>query len=402
MKIGIMGGTFDPIHNGHLYIAKEALSEFSLDKVLFIPTGISYMKEGFSKAEDRLAMTGLAVKGEKHFEVSDIEIKRGGNTYTVDTIRELKEANPKDKFYFIIGTDTLFMLEKWRNPEYIFENVTILVAARADEQSDNQKKKAKEYKEKYGAKIKFLSAKEMPVSSTKIRAGFKIPDCNYRIKPDCPEKVAKYAVENNLYRPPMTEDEMLELLKDDLKPKRIIHSFGVRDTAVKLAEIHGYDVDKARIAGLLHDCAKYESLEDKKTLCGRFAYPISEIEISNPELLHAKAGAALAQLKYGIDDPEIIDAIYYHTTGKPNMDPISLIIFISDYIEPGRNHSPKLDDFRAIAEVDLKKCAAFILEETLLYLDSRPGNKIKAIDPATKQSYESYKIYLESENTNED
>jgi len=402
MKIGIMGGTFDPIHNGHLYIAENALSEFSLDKVLFIPTGISYMKEGFSKAEDRLAMTELAISGRKHFEVSDIETKRGGNTYTADTIRELKAQYPKDKFYFIIGTDTLFMLEKWKDPEYIFENVTVIVAARQDEQSDNQKKKAKEYKDRYGAKIKFLSAKEMPVSSTRIRAGFKIPDTNYRTAPDCPEKVAKYAEKHALYKLPMTEEEMLELLKEDLKPKRIIHSFGVRDTAVKLAEIHGYDVNKARIAGLLHDCAKYESLEGKKALCARFSYPVTEIELSNPELLHAKAGAALARLKYGIDDPEIIDAIYYHTTGRPNMDPISLIIFISDYIEPGRNHSPKLDDFRAVAEIDLKKCAALILEETLLYLDSRPGNKIKAIDPTTKQSYESYKIYLESENTNED
>ena len=399
MKIGIMGGTFDPIHNGHLYIAKEATEEYSLNKVLFIPTGASYMKQGYSDSSDRLAMTELAISGEKRFEVSDIEIKRAGNTYTADTIRELKELYPKDKLYFIIGTDTLFMLEKWRNPEYIFANVIILVASREDERQDSQKKKAKEYKEKFDAKIKFMSAKEYPVSSTKLRAAFKIPDETYQIKADCPKAVTEYAKEHHLYdADPMTEEEIIELLKDDLKPKRLIHSFGVRDTAEKLAGIHGYDVQKARIAALLHDCAKYVAFDEKKELCAKFGYPVTEFEENNPELLHAKAGAALAQLKYGIKDPEIIDAIYYHTTGKPGMNPLTLIIFISDYIEPGRNHSPKLDDFRALAEQDLKKCAACILEETLLYLDSRPGNKIKAVDPTTKQSYEAYKIYLESEN----
>ena len=127
MKIGILGGTFDPIHNGHLYIAKKAMEKYSLSKVLFIPTGVSYMKSGVSLAVHRYEMTRLAIRDFPEFEISDLEVFRGGNTYTFETIQELKKEYPDDKFYFIIGTDTLFMMEKWRNFEYLFENLTLIV-----------------------------------------------------------------------------------------------------------------------------------------------------------------------------------------------------------------------------------------------------------------------------------
>lgn len=396
MKIGILGGTFDPIHNGHLYIAKKAMEKFSLSKVLFIPTGVSYMKTGVSLAVHRYEMTRLAVKDFPEFEISDLEVFRGGNTYTYQTVQELKKEHPDDKFYFIIGTDTLFMMDKWRNFEYLFENLTLIVADREGQDNDRQEKKAEEYKKKYHAKIKFLNEDRYNISSTQVRSAFKITNPQYHTTPDCPAAVIQYAEENHLYdNEPLSEDEILCVLKKDLKPKRITHSLGVRNTAVELAEIHHLDVDKARTAGLLHDCAKYLSTEEKLELCRKYDYPVSEIELANPELLHAKAGAAYANAKYNITDSEILDAIYYHTTGKPAMDPISLVIFIADYIEPGRHHSDKLDTFRKIAKENLEKCAGLILEETLIYLDSRPGNQIKAVDPQTRQSYGYYKLYLE-------
>ena len=395
MKIGIIGGTFDPIHNGHLYIANKAMEEFSLSKVIFIPTGVSYMKTDVSNAKHRYEMVRLAIKNYPNFEISDLEVFRGGNTYTCETIAELKKTHPEDKFYFIIGVDTLFMMEKWKNFEYIFQNVTIIVADREDQNRKDKKEKADYLKKNYGAKIKFLEAEKYDVSATLLRAALKIKSPAYKIQAECPDSVICYAEEKHLYdNSPMKESEILELLKLDLKPKRVTHTLGVCETADELAKIHDVDVNKARIAALLHDCAKYFSTEDKVDLCREYGYPVSELELKNPELLHAHAGAALAKAKYGIEDPEIEDAIYYHTTGKPGMSPLTLIIFISDYIEPGRNHSPKLDEFRQIAKNDLNKCAANILEETLLYLDSRPNNKIKAIDPTTKQAYEYYKVFL--------
>ncbi len=395
MKIGIIGGTFDPIHNGHIYIAGKAMEEFSLSKVLFMPTGVSYMKTDVSNAKDRYEMVRLALKDYPNFEISDLEVFRGGYTYTCETIAELKKIYPDDKLYFIIGTDTLFMMEKWKNYDYIFQNVTIIVADRAGENESDQKDKADYLKKQFGAKIKFLKAKKYNLSATLLRAGFKIKSPAYKIKQDCPDSVVRYAEENHLYdSSPMKESEILELLRLDLKPKRITHTLGVVEMAAKLAEIHSCDIKKARTAALLHDCAKYLSTQEKADLCREYHFPVSDLEMSNPELLHAKAGAALASKKYGIEDEEIMDAIYYHTTGKPDMSLLTMIIFISDYIEPGRTHSPKLNDFRAMAEEDLNKCAGNILEETCLYLESRPNNKIKAIDPTTKEAYEYYKIYI--------
>jgi nicotinate-nucleotide adenylyltransferase len=344
----------------------------------------------------RYEMTRLAVKDFPEFEISDLEVFRGGNTYTYETVQELKKEYPDDKFYFIIGTDTLFMMEKWKNFEYLFENLTLIVAEREGENTDKQYKKAEELKKKYKAKIKFMEEARYDISSTQVRASFKVTNPKYHIVPDCPAGVIQYAEENHLYDEfPLTEDEILCLLKMELKPKRIVHSLGVRDTAVELAEIHHLDANKARLAGLLHDCAKYLTTEEKLELCREYDFPVSDIELANPELLHAKAGSAYANKKYNINDQEILDAIYYHTTGKPAMDPISLVIFIADYIEPGRHHSDKLDSFRQIAKENLEKCAGLILEETLIYLNSRPGNQIKAVDPNTQRSYEYYKLFLE-------
>ena len=146
MKVCIFGGTFDPIHKGHIHIAKNALSEFSLDKVIFMPTGCSYMKKDVTPSIHRLNMLKLAVDGIEKFEVSLLEVEREGYTYTKDTVEIYKKENPEDELYFLIGTDTLFMIEKWYEPEYLFENLIFLVADRNDEKSQN---KAEELKSKY-------------------------------------------------------------------------------------------------------------------------------------------------------------------------------------------------------------------------------------------------------------
>ena len=173
-KIGILGGTFDPIHNGHLMIAKEAMQEYGLSKVYLIPTGISYMKEGVTDSYFRYEMTKLAAYETEAFIASDVEIKRDGNTYTCDTIQYFKETHPDSKLYFIIGTDSLFSIEKWRNVDYIFKNCTILCATRVEEGSKEQTEcaelqKSKELNEKFGADISFVHCTPMDVSSTEIR-----------------------------------------------------------------------------------------------------------------------------------------------------------------------------------------------------------------------------------------
>ena len=170
MKICIFGGTFDPVHEGHIHIAKNALSEFKLDKVIFMPSGNSYMKKDVSPAIHRYNMLKLALEEYPEFELSDIEIKREGYTYTKDTIEEFKANHPDDELFFLIGSDTLFMIEKWYEPEYLFHNLHFLVADRNDEEMN---KKSEELKDKFNAKIDFLCCDFLDISSSEIREEFK-------------------------------------------------------------------------------------------------------------------------------------------------------------------------------------------------------------------------------------
>ena len=131
-KIGIMGGTFNPVHYGHLLLAESAREVFELDKVLFMPSGDSYMKDASSilHGETRMQMLKLAIDGNPYFEISRIELDRTGPTYTCDTLAQLQQQNSEDTYYFIMGADSLLMLESWKDPEYVLRNCTIAAAVR--------------------------------------------------------------------------------------------------------------------------------------------------------------------------------------------------------------------------------------------------------------------------------
>ena len=383
MKICISGGTFDPIHNGHIEIAKIALSQFNLDKVIFMPTGNSYMKSDVTPSIHRYNMLKLAIEGIDKFEISDLEIKRAGYTYTKDTVVYFKENYPDDELYFLIGTDTLFMLEKWYMPEYLFKNLIFIVAKRGDADSAA---KTEELKEKFNADIRFMHNDIIDISSTEIREEFDNKSYDEFNNRFFDKKVFEYIKENHLYKE-MNDAEMITLLSKELKESRLMHTFGVIDTATALAKAYQADIKKCERAALLHDCAKYMPLEDMIAICERNFVELNDLEKSKDSLLHAKAGACLAYEKYGIKDKEILDAIKYHTTGKPDMSLIEKIIFVSDFIEPGRTHSEKLPMYRMIAMADINLVCMNILKDTLDYLESLN----EEIDPLTKETYIFYK-----------
>ena len=383
MKICISGGTFDPIHKGHIEIAKIALSQFNLDKVIFMPTGNSYMKSDVTPSIHRYNMLKLAIEGIDKFEISDLEIKRAGYTYTKDTVAYFKENYPDDELYFLIGTDTLFMLEKWYMPEYLFKNLIFIVAKRGDADSVA---KAEELKEKFNADIRFMHNDIIDISSTEIREEFDNKSYDEFNNRFFDKKVFEYIKENHLYKE-MNDAEMITLLSKELKESRLMHTFGVIDTATALAKAYQADIKKCERAALLHDCAKYMPLEDMIAICERNLVELNDLEKSKDSLLHAKAGACLAYEKYGIKDKEILDAIKYHTTGKPDMSLIEKIIFVSDFIEPGRTHSEKLPMYRMIAMADINLVCMNILKDTLDYLESLN----EEIDPLTKETYIFYK-----------
>lgn len=191
----------------------------------------------------------------------------------------------------------------------------------------------------------------------------------------------------------MKREKIMNEMRKSLPSRRFEHTLGVTYTAACLAMRYGADIEKARIAGLLHDSAKYMSSKEKIQTCLKNGLPVSQYEEKNPELLHAKLGAYLAEDRYGISDPEILSAITWHTTGKPDMTLLEKILYIADYMEPNRDQAPNLPEVRKLAFVDLDECLFLILKDSIAYLSGRSIT----IDPMTQTTYEYYKALRESQ-----
>ncbi len=187
----------------------------------------------------------------------------------------------------------------------------------------------------------------------------------------------------------MTEElkQISRKLSKILKKDRYNHTLGVMYTAASLAMCYGADIRKAMTAGLLHDCGKYLSAEEQIRLCRKKNISLTESELEMPALVHAKLGAYLARHEYGITDPDILDAITYHTTGRPDMTLLEKIVYIADYIEPNRKEIPGLDQIRRIVFTDIDRAVCLSAGSTVRYL--RNGGK--AVDPMTVNTYNFYK-----------
>lgn len=197
-KIGIFGGTFNPVHTAHLIIAETAREEAGLDDILFVPSGCSYLKNvsEILPARERINMTGLAIEDNPHFALSTIEIDRGGNSYTCDTLTELKERYPEQEYYLIVGADNLFTMEEWKNVELIFQNAKILAAVRGGRKRSDMEEKMAQLKEKYGADISLLDVRHIDISSSMIRK--RVAE-GRSIRYIVPDKVRDYIIKNHLY-----------------------------------------------------------------------------------------------------------------------------------------------------------------------------------------------------------
>lgn len=198
-KIGIVGGTFNPIHLGHLLLAEAARETFNLDRVLFIPSGNSYMKDAkqILDGNNRLHLVELAVRGNPFFEVSAMEIERMGETYTCDTLKILKQKYPETEFYFIVGADSLFHMQKWKNPEIIFQSCHVAAAVRDNMDLSAVKQKAQELQKQYHASVFPVSLGQIDISSTMIRDRIRQ---HRSIRYMVPASVLQYIEEKHFYQ----------------------------------------------------------------------------------------------------------------------------------------------------------------------------------------------------------
>lgn len=185
-------------------------------------------------------------------------------------------------------------------------------------------------------------------------------------------------------------DFLKTCMKNVLSDTRYLHSMGVYEVAIDMAHIYGCDVEKTGVAAILHDCAK--PLSDNVLLmeCNSRGIPVSQYEAKNLQLLHAKIGAVIAKEEYGVEDMDILNAITYHTTGRPGMSILEKIIFIADYIEPNRKELPRIKEIRKAAYTNIDYAIVMILENTLTYLQSTDT----CIDIMTVRTCEYYQASL--------
>jgi len=404
-KIGIMGGTFNPIHLSHIMVAGRALEYLKLDKILFMPSKLPAHKDNneLVSEKDRNAMVKMAIKDYPGFEFSDYEMNRDGYTYTADTVEHLTHENPNVRYYFILGGDSLAQFEKWHRPDHILENCALVCAPRISDavglKGNNEEfiNIAKHLVDKFSKKkadgsifipeIHFIPGPLISISSSDVRNHIK---CGMAITGMVPAGVDRYIAENGLYTDAFFESIKQEL-QNKLTPKRYKHVINVAETAFKLALSYGIDPVKAYTAGLLHDCAKYFSDEEILKEAEKYGIVPEAAELATPcNLLHSKVGSFIAAEKYCIEEKDILDAIYYHTTGRPNMTLLEEIIYAADILEPGRDmeYTPSLDILRSEASYDLDLVVYQLLENVVPYLKEKCKDSICTL---TLDTYEYYK-----------
>ena len=373
MKIGVYGGTFNPPHLGHLTAARSVFELLNLDLLLLIPAGLPPHKElpaGSPTAVQRLEMTRLAGEqlglGDK-VRTLDIELERGGRSFTSDTLAQLREQYPDSELWLLMGTDMFLTLQTWHEPEKILSLAGVAAFGRTEEDTEELFSAQRDYLYRTYPQARIFTLTlpgVIDVSSTELREKLAKGRGANLLAP----AVYGYILREGLYN---TNADLKHLPLSQLRPvalsylkhKRIPHVLGTEQEAIRLAERYGADVEKARAAALLHDCTKKLDMPAQLALCEQYGIELDELEQKALKLLHSKTGAAIARDVFGVDD-DIYSAIWYHTTGHAHMTKLEKIIYLADYIEPSRDF-PGMDTLRKVCYEDLDKGLLLGLEMTI-------------------------------------
>ena len=385
-RIGIYGGSFNPVHEGHVLAAKEFIRMLSLDTLLMIPAGIPPHKalaEGSPDAHTRMALLQSAVEEIPAVRADDLELRREGRSYTFDTLAELRGRYPRDTLILLMGTDMFLSFRQWYRWEEILRSAPIAVLHRsADSAAQNAALAAlaEEFRA-MGADVTVLDNSFVDVSSTEVRRMLFFGAGEGLV----PEKVLRLIRENGLYgadadRRNLPFSVLRELSLAQHDPKRVPHVLGCCETAVRLAQRWGENCADAARAGILHDVTKALSFTDQLRLCEKYAIMSDNREKTAKEIYHGKTAAAVAGKLFG-ENENVCRAIEWHTTGRGGMTTLEKILYLADYIEPNRA-MPGLERLRALAYSDLDAAMVCGLDMTLSYL----REKGKIPDPASTEA----------------
>lgn len=359
-KIGLLGGSFDPIHDGHMLLAKTAYRQLKLNEVWFIPVLNNPFKERqMAPAKDRVAMIELALRKEKHFHVQTIELQQDPQkkSYTYRTLQALKEKYPDVQFYYLVGMDQVEKFDRWYEAEKISQMVQLVAMARKGYAGNTENEKK--------FHMQRLVCHPLKASSTAIRQGhFKHVD----------DKVIEYLTMHGLY--------LEEIVQHMMSEKRFKHTQSMAHLAKDIAQANQIDPLKAYVAGMLHDIAK--EMEPNKALkLMQKHYP--KYVTMPPAVWHQWLSCRLAKKKFHVHDKEILNAIKHHTTGCTHMGPLDMCIYVADKYDPSRGFDSQKQI--ALCKKDLK--AGFIASLEDFYRFSQEKNR--PIDPVFYKIYQTYK-----------
>lgn len=369
-RIGVYGGSFNPPHIGHVLAAREAAQALELDRVIFLPAAQPPHKTlpaGTPDEGTRLALVRAAAAELPCAEVSDLEFRRSGPSYTADSLRLLAQENPGDELFLLMGTDMFLSLHTWSRPEEICRLAQIVLAVRetADEPAlDAQRERLQTH---CHARVHILQNRFVELSSTTVRrmAAFGCLDGLI------PEGVRAIIEREGLYQfgapwKSLSFERLREVSLSLHKPSRVAHVIGCCETAARLAERYGADPTDAARAGILHDITKALDGANQLRLCEKYGIIVDTFEREHTKLLHARTGSAVARHIFGENDA-VCDAIFWHTTGKADMTTLEKIVYLADYIEPNRSFDG-VEPIRALAERDLDRALLAGFEQSILEL----------------------------------
>jgi len=383
-RIGVFGGTFNPPHVGHILAAEQAISALELDRLLLVPDRVAPHKQlpgNSATPRQRLEMLRIAAEGKPKMTVSDIELDREGPSYTVETVRQLKQRFPDAKLYLLMGTDMFLSFLNWRQPEQILENAELAVVYRGEKGEADAVRKQKAALEQQNARVHLIQNRINAISSTQLRRLLAFHCADDFLSPG----VADYIRSNGLYdvaapwkNLPM--ERLEQVVVRLLNPNRVAHVLGCRDTAVALARRWGADETDAARAGILHDITKALDGPLQLTLCRAYGKILSDFSQKNPKTLHALTGSLVAERIFG-ENAAVVSAIANHTTGKAGMDLLETIIYVADYMEPNRDF-PGVQTLRELAFSDISAALKLGLEMTLEHLKQQGSE----VSPESKEA----------------
>lgn len=364
-RIGIYGGTFNPPHVGHIRGAQYAIGALQLDKLLLIPSCTAPHKDlppNSPTPAQRAEMLRLA-KGEK-MEVCDMELTRGGTSYTYETVETLAAQYPDAELVLLMGTDMFVSFHTWKEPGRILDKASLGVLYRGEKDELTQIAEQKKALEAQGAKVYLIENPVTVISSTQLRRLLCFGCAGEYLHPSVADYIQKsglYGVKED-YRN-LSMEALEQVVVRLLKPNRVAHVLGCRDTAVELAKRWGANATDAGRAGLLHDITKALDGSLQLTLCREYGIVLGDFSKENPKTLHALTGSLVAERIFG-ENKQVVDAVRSHTTGKANMTTLEKVLYVADYIEPNRDF-PGVEKLRKLAFENLDQALKLGLTMTL-------------------------------------